>query len=59
MIIWFWKLDNHIPGLKNSNTGDMCSIPGQSLDFQYSNQKKKKSTTCIKKDEIKDPVCYD
>ena len=37
----------------------MCSIPGQSLDFQYSNQKKKKkSTTCIKKDEIKDPVCY-
>ena len=33
MIIWSWKLDNYIPEFKNSNIVDMCSIPGQSLDF--------------------------
>ena len=57
MIIWSWKLDNYIPEFKNSNIVDMCSIPGQSLDFHIL-QPKKKVTTCTKKDEIKDPICH-
>ena len=55
MIILSWKLDNYIPEFKNSNIVDMCSIPGQSLDFHILQPKKKKLPHAPRKMKSKIP----